>query len=125
MIMKLAKLPSNSLVKSFAIFVLSLGGLLLESRSIVFSRMVFLGLPAAFTIVLSRDPLTRVLYFILFFQLLFMLVFWPVSVFSKSLVVTVVFWYLGEFPERPVANLGLGLVIIIITLLSAPVIQQF
>ncbi|MBI3260801.1 hypothetical protein HYZ64_00300 [Candidatus Berkelbacteria bacterium] len=123
--MELARLRLNSQVKVFFGFFGATVLLGLEAKGPVLSRVVFIGLPLLLATVSGSEMIARAVHFIIFFELMIMSAFWPVSVFSKALIFATLTWYLSEFPQRALANLVVALVVLAIAIVSAPVTQQF
>lgn len=115
----------SSVIKLFVAFAAALGLVVFESHGSVQSKIAFLLLPALGAYFSASELLPMVVHFIVFFEILLVSVFWPVSFFSKALIMTTIFWYLREFPEHGVRNLVFTAIILLITIASAPVIQQF
>lgn len=115
----------SSAIKLFAAFAVALGLLTFESRGAIQSKIAFLLLPTLGAYFSGSEMLPMVVHFIVFFEILLVSVFWPVSFFSKALIITTMFWYLQGFPEYGVRNMLFTVMILFITIATAPVIQQF
>jgi len=123
--MELERLRLNSQAKVFVAFIAATMLLGLEARGPSAAKAVLIGLPALLAVLSGIDLVGRVIYFIIFLELMIMSSFWPVSVFSKALIFATLTWYLAEFPERALTNLVVALVVLVIAIISAPVTQQF
>lgn len=123
--MELVRLRLNSQAKVVLAFLAATILLGLEARGPVVSRGVFIGLPALLAAMSGSELLGRAAHFIIFFELMIIVAFWPVSVFSKALIFATLTWYLAEFPERGLANLVVALLVLAVAIISAPVTQQF
>jgi hypothetical protein len=115
----------SSAIKLFGVFAVAFGLLVTESHGAVQSKIAFLILPALGAYFSTTEMLPMVVHFIIFFEILLVSVFWPVSFLSKALIMITIFWYLKEFPEYGIRNLVFTAMILFITIISAPVIQQF
>lgn len=123
--MVVARLKSDSVARLAVAFIVITLLLSLEARGPWVSKAVFLAMPGMLAFFSSSESIARVIYFIAFFEVMLVMVFWPVSLFSKALLLTSLFWYLVEFPQRAFANLALGIMVAVIAIVSAPVTQQF
>ncbi|MBI3495129.1 hypothetical protein HY065_00700 [Candidatus Berkelbacteria bacterium] len=123
--MAIVKPQLSSAIKLFGAFALAFGLLTFESRGAIQSKLAFLTLPALGAYFSASNMLPIVVHFIVLFEMLLVSVFWPVSLLSKALIMTTMFWYLQEFPQHAIRNLVFTGVILCITIASAPVVQQF
>jgi len=123
--MVVAKLRSNSLVNLIAGFLAALLLLSLETRGLIFSKLSFVALPALLAWGSVDDIAVRLINFIILAEILLILLIWPVSLLSKAMVITVVFWYIREFPKRAFANLLVAILVLIVAVVWAPITAQF